>query len=81
MTKRSDRLHKTVKAEAFLWGADTAISYHDRAASHMDGQWKALIEPLLAQYPIDYDRTIDFAAGYGRNSRKLRRAPGKTLPA
>jgi ubiquinone/menaquinone biosynthesis C-methylase UbiE len=71
MTTSSDRLRETVKAEAFHWGAETAVSYHSRAASDMDQQWKTLIEPILAQFPIDYNRTIDFAAGYGRNTRKL----------
>jgi ubiquinone/menaquinone biosynthesis C-methylase UbiE len=71
MTNPSDRLRETVQAEAFHWGAETAVSYHGVAASHMDQQWKTLIEPVLAHYPIDYSRTIDFAAGYGRNTRKL----------
>jgi hypothetical protein len=71
MTNPSDRLRETVQAEAFHWGAETAVSYHGAAASHMDLQWETLIEPILALYPIDYSRTIDFAAGYGRNTRKL----------
>jgi ubiquinone/menaquinone biosynthesis C-methylase UbiE len=64
-------LRKTVEAESFHWGAATAESYHGTAATHMDAQWQTLINPILAQYPIDYDKTIDFAAGYGRNTRKL----------
>jgi SAM-dependent methyltransferase len=71
MTNPSDRLLETVQAEAFHWGAETTESYHGAAASHMDQQWKTLIGPILAHYPIDYSRTIDFAAGYGRNTRKL----------
>jgi ubiquinone/menaquinone biosynthesis C-methylase UbiE len=71
MGNSSDRLRETVKAEAFHWGAEVAVAYHGRAAFDMDGQWKTLIEPILAQFPIDYNRTIDFAAGYGRNTRKL----------
>lgn len=71
MTSSPDRLHEIVKAEAFYWGAETAVSYHGTAASDMDAQWETLIKPLLARYPIDYSRTIDFAAGYGRNTRKL----------
>jgi ubiquinone/menaquinone biosynthesis C-methylase UbiE len=71
MTNPSDRLRETVQAEAFHWGAGNASSYHGAAARDMDQQWKTLIEPVLAHYPIDYSRTIDFAAGYGRNTRKL----------
>jgi ubiquinone/menaquinone biosynthesis C-methylase UbiE len=67
----NSRLHETVKAEAFHWGQETAETYHSVAASHMNAQWESLIGPLLAQFPIDYSRTIDFAAGYGRNARKL----------
>ncbi|MGH6811779.1 MAG: class I SAM-dependent methyltransferase [Methylocella sp.] len=71
MANSSERLRETVEAEAFHWGAATADSYHGTAASHMDAQWETLISPILAQYPIDYSKTIDFAAGYGRNTRKL----------
>ena len=71
MTSSSDRLRKIVAAEAFHWGAETAVSYHGRAASEVDEQWKTIVEPILAQLPIDYSKTIDFAAGYGRNVRKL----------
>ena len=71
MTNSSDRLRETVKAEAFLWGAEVAELYHGIAASHMDAQWDTIIQPILAQYSIDYSSTIDFAAGYGRNTRKL----------
>ncbi len=71
MASSTPRLNEIVNAEAFLWGAETAVSYHGAAASHMDQQWTTLIEPILARYPIDYSKTIDFAAGYGRNTRKL----------
>jgi SAM-dependent methyltransferase len=71
MTSSSDRLHETVQAEAFHWGAENASSYHGAAARDMDQQWKTLISPILARYPIDYRKTVDFAAGYGRNTRKL----------
>lgn len=71
MTNLSDRLNEIVHAEAFHWGAETAVSYHGRAASDMDEQWQTVIKPILAQFPIDYTRSIDFAAGYGRNTRKL----------
>jgi hypothetical protein len=71
MTNPAGRLNDIVQAEAFHWGADTAVSYHGRAAADMDQQWKTLIGSILAQVPIDYSRTIDFAAGYGRNTAKL----------
>ena len=71
MANSSDRLRETVKAEAFLWGAEVAESYYGIAASHMDAQWDTIIQPILAQYSIDYSSIIDFAAGYGRNTRKL----------
>lgn len=66
-----DRLRDIVKAESFLWGASTADIYHGPAASGMDTQWKWTIAPILARYTINFDRCIDFAAGYGRNTRKL----------
>lgn len=71
LTKTSNRLLDTVKTDAFHWGAATADSYHGKAASHMEAQWNVLIGPILAKYPINYRRTIDFAAGYGRNTQKL----------
>jgi ubiquinone/menaquinone biosynthesis C-methylase UbiE len=71
MSNPSDRLRETVQAEAFHWGAEPPYRIMARPASHMDQQWKTLIEPVLAHCPIDYSRTIDFAAGYGRNTRKL----------
>ena len=46
MSNPSDRLRETVQAEAFHWGAETAVSYHGAAASHMDQQWKTLYRTL-----------------------------------
>ena len=65
------RLQNIVASEAFLWGDSTASSYHEHASSHMDVQWDNIISPILRTLPIDYSKTIDFAAGYGRNTRKL----------
>ena len=42
MSNPSDRLREIVQAEAFRWGAETSVSYHGAAASHMDQQWKTL---------------------------------------
>jgi ubiquinone/menaquinone biosynthesis C-methylase UbiE len=65
------RLQNIVRSEAFHWGADVATVYHAAADERMDAQWAELVSPILKQYPIDYSKTIDFAAGYGRNTRKL----------
>jgi ubiquinone/menaquinone biosynthesis C-methylase UbiE len=71
MMRSPTHLSKIVRSESFHWGDDVAASYHAIADSHMDQQWDGLINPVLKQYPIDYSKTIDFAAGYGRNTRKL----------
>jgi len=65
------RIHKTVESEAFLWGEESATSYHSRAAADMESHWSEFVKPVLERYSIDYSKTIDFAAGYGRNTRKL----------
>jgi SAM-dependent methyltransferase len=64
-------LSDIVRSESLHWGDDVAASYHAVAETHIDQQWQDLISPVLRKYPIDYSKTIDFAAGYGRNTRKL----------
>src|SRR5262249_20132565 len=64
------RLKNIVEAEGMHWGA-SAADYHQTATAHMEGQWQIFIGPVLVKYPVDYSATIDFAAGYGRNTAKL----------
>lgn len=46
--------------------------YFDAAEPDMDLQWENLIWPILKERNIDYHCVLDFAAGYGWNSVKLR---------
>lgn len=71
MPSNAGRLSQTVEAEGLLWGRDVAHDYHGVAASQMDGQWRDYIQPFMDQYGFDLSRTLDFAAGFGRNTRKL----------
>jgi ubiquinone/menaquinone biosynthesis C-methylase UbiE len=64
-------LSNIVRSESLHWGDDVAASYHGVAETHIDQQWQDLISPILKEYPIDYSKTIDFAAGYGRSTRKF----------
>jgi SAM-dependent methyltransferase len=68
---KADRLADIVSREAFHWGEAVSEAYHGLAASHMDGQWAGILKPFFDRHPFDLSRAIDFAAGYGRNSRKL----------
>ncbi|ARN81095.1 class I SAM-dependent methyltransferase [Methylocystis bryophila] len=70
--KLSERLSKVVETEAFHWGDNVAVAYHEAAAAHMDAHWSSIILPILSTYPIDLSETIDFACGRGRNARKLK---------
>lgn len=65
------RLDRVIHEEAFLWGSAVSAEYHGIAASHMDAQWDMIIAPVMARHPLDLARSIDFAAGFGRNTRKL----------
>lgn len=71
MAKKADRLKKTVNDEAMLWGEAVAEDYHGVASSHMDEQWRSIIAPFFERHLFDLTRTVDFAAGFGRNTRKL----------
>ena len=54
--------------EAMHWG-DVADNYHKAAEQIMDEQWAEMIWPVISQCQLE--RTVDFACGRGRNSRKL----------
>ncbi|WP_053080077.1 class I SAM-dependent methyltransferase [Methylobacterium variabile] len=72
MTKvQNSRLEAVVSAEAFHWGAEVGERYHGVAAEHMDAQWQQMLKPFFDRYPFDLTEVVDFAAGYGRNTRKL----------
>lgn len=64
-------LETLVSRESYLWGAEVGEAYHGAASRDMDHQWQWMIWPVLKHCPIDYATTVDFAAGYGRNTRKL----------
>ncbi len=65
------RLDGMVKSEAMLWGDAEGPGYHARAEAAMDAHWNGFLKGFLAESPIDYARTVDFACGYGRNTAKL----------
>lgn len=67
----SQRLEARVATEAYEWGDNVADAYHGLAAQHMDVQWAAFIQPFLDTYKFNLERVADFAAGFGRNTRKL----------
>lgn len=71
LAARNERMQGIVEREAFLWGETAAQDYHGVAATQIDAQWAQAIGPILARHPIDMTRSVDFAAGYGRNTRKL----------
>lgn len=66
-----DRLRKIVADEALLWGHDVRETYHRRAEADMERKWTTCVHPFLKGRNIDYEQTIDFACGYGRNAAKL----------
>jgi ubiquinone/menaquinone biosynthesis C-methylase UbiE len=43
--------------------------YYDRAESEIDSQWEKWLWPMIAQ--SNFRVTLDFACGFGRNTRKL----------
>ncbi|MGC1305318.1 MAG: class I SAM-dependent methyltransferase [Caulobacteraceae bacterium] len=65
------KLASTVQKESFEWGQETAETYHARAAQDMDWQWQNFYRPFSDKYHPDLSAVADFAAGYGRNTRKL----------
>lgn len=73
MAAKERHLRTVVEKEAYLWGDNVAVAYHQKAANDMDRQWKIFIEPIIEKYPIDYANVIDFAAGFGRNAARLLR--------
>lgn len=46
------------------------VGYFEAAEPYMDAQWDSLIWPMIQG--LDLSCVVDFAAGYGRNSVKLR---------
>jgi ubiquinone/menaquinone biosynthesis C-methylase UbiE len=60
-----------VETEALLWGDDVGDKYHAAAEGSMNPQWANIIWPILAGHGADLARSIDFACGRGRNTRKL----------
>ncbi|SDO22001.1 class I SAM-dependent methyltransferase [Ensifer sp. YR511] len=63
-----NNLKSLVRKNSLLWGADVAEAYHGAAARDMQLHWDQFIEPARQRHPINYDTTIDFACGYGRNT-------------
>lgn len=70
MGRNSSRLAEVVSREGFHWGADSE-AYHSAADKGMEVQWQKILKSFFDRHPFDLTRSIDFAAGFGRNSRKL----------
>jgi ubiquinone/menaquinone biosynthesis C-methylase UbiE len=68
---KETRLRNTVTEESLLWGEDVADTYHNAAARDMERLWESVLYPYFSRHKFDLSRAIDFAAGYGRNTRKL----------
>jgi SAM-dependent methyltransferase len=47
----------------------SASAYYDDAERYIEDQWKSLIWPEIQHF--NFEVTLDFAAGHGRNSAKL----------
>ena len=71
MSEENNRLRLIAETEGMHWGENVALAYHGVASQHMDAQWAGYIKPLLEKYPPELSRVVDFAAGFGRNTRKL----------
>lgn len=67
----ANRLAAVVEREAHHWGSAVRESYHAAAAAQMGTQWRGLVGAFFDRHPFDLSRCIDFAAGFGRNTRKL----------
>lgn len=74
-----DRLDRIVETESYCWGDDVADVYHNLATAHIDRDWTTLIVPFLAGHGISFDRSVDFACGYGRNTVKLLEAGARQV--
>lgn len=46
-------------------------TYFDHAEKFMEESWEEIIQPVLE--PVDFTRTVDLAAGHGRNSEYLKK--------
>jgi protein-L-isoaspartate O-methyltransferase len=55
--------------------AGAASGYYDDAESYIEVQWQSLIWPEIQNF--NFDVTLDFAAGHGRNSAKLAKLASK----
>lgn len=68
MDQASDAIDNIAQAPvtAFM---ETAVGYYDEAEPGMDAQWNELIWPEVKN--LNFDITLDFAAGHGRNTAKL----------
>lgn len=53
------------------------VIYFEAAEPHMDAQWETLIWPMIQN--LDFSCVVDFAAGYGRNSIKLREVADRII--
>jgi SAM-dependent methyltransferase len=53
----------------------SASAYYDDAEPAIEVQWQALIWPHIQNF--NFDVTVDFAAGHGRNSAKLAKLASK----
>lgn len=62
----SDLVERAAADEAVVWKNH---SYYDVAETHMDQQWRDLIEGFIRD--CDFTTVVDLAAGHGRNSAKL----------
>jgi ubiquinone/menaquinone biosynthesis C-methylase UbiE len=63
---------------AAIVGRDWAEGpYYDDAERSMDVQWSAVIWPLIRGY--NFARTLDLAAGHGRNTAKLLECAGTVI--
>lgn len=71
METKEARLQNTVLEESLLWGEEVTEDYHNAAARDMERHWKTILSPHFSRHKFDLTRAIDFAAGYGRNTRKL----------
>lgn len=68
MSEKSGADLARVPVEAFR---GSASAYYEDAEKYIDAQWETLIWPEIQNF--DFDTTLDFAAGHGRNTAKLAR--------
>ncbi|MEM7565699.1 MAG: class I SAM-dependent methyltransferase [Pseudomonadota bacterium] len=65
------RLSNLADTEGMLWGEDVAEDYHGRATRDMALHWRMFLADVFARHTFDLARSVDIAAGFGRNTRKL----------